>query len=280
MRSPGANGKTPLPVAADGHSAGEVARECARLAASIIGPAFASERLTTRKGRGNVVTEHDIAVERAVAALLHDAFPDHGLLGEETADKTPAEGYVWVLDPIDGTKNFASGIPFFCFNLALTHDAEPILALTLDPIREELFYAEKDGGLTVNGRPAAASNKQTMQESVLALDLGYDDSAGKQQLAFAHHLYPGLQSLRIPGCAALGLAYAAAGRFDCFCHPYLFPWDSAAGLLLVSEGGGAVTARDGTPAGIFSRAVVAGGAGVQADFLRLWREFLPLSMAP
>ncbi len=267
-------------MATDGRSAGEVARECARIAAAIIGPAFASERVTAQKGRGNVVTEYDLAVERAVSSLLQQVFPAHGILGEETADSTPAEGYVWVLDPIDGTKNFASGIPFFCFNLALTLDAEPVLALTLDPIREELFYAEKGSGLSVNGRPAATSAKKTVQESVLALDLGYDDSAGKQQLAFAHHLYPGLQSLRIPGCAALGLAYAASGRYDCFCHPYLFPWDSAAGLLLVAEGGGVVTTRSGMHAGIFDRAVVAGGAGVQADFLRLWREFIELSDAP
>ncbi len=225
------------------------------------------------------MTQYDVAVEREVSSLLRQAFPGHRLLGEETADSTPAEGYVWVIDPIDGTKNFASGIPFFCFNLALTLDAEPVLGLTLDPIRDELFYAEKGGGLTVNGRPTAASSKNTVQESVLALDLGYDDAAGKQQLAFAHHLYPGLQSLRIPGCAALGLAYAASGRYDCFCHPYLFPWDSAAGLLLVAEGGGVVTTRDGAPAGIFDRAVVAGGAGAQADFLRLWREFRELPAA-
>jgi myo-inositol-1(or 4)-monophosphatase len=279
MQRATSDGKTPLPVARDGRSAGAVARDCARVAAAIIRSAFATERPTSQKGRGNVVTEYDVAVEHAVTAVLNDAFPGHALLGEETADSTPAEGYVWVLDPIDGTKNFASGIPFFCFNLALTVDAEPVLALTLDPIRDEMFYAEKGGGLTVNGRPAAASARQTVQESVLGLDLGYDDGGGKQQLAFAHHLYPGLQSLRIPGCAALGLAYAASGRYDCFCHPYLFPWDSAAGLLLVAEGGGAATTRDGAPAGIFDRAVVAGGMAVQADFLRIWQQYLNASSA-
>ncbi len=251
-----------------------MARACAAAATEIVVPAFAAARPVSHKGRGNVVTASDLLVERTVAALLHDAFPDHDLLAEETAPDTTATGYVWVVDPIDGTRNFASGIPFFCFNLALTLDGETVLALTHDPIRNETFYAERGAGLSVNGVRSHASTKPSVAQSVLALDLGYDDGAGKQQLAFAHHLYPGLQSLRIPGCAALGLAYAACGRYDCFCHPFLFPWDSAPGLLLVREGGGIVTTRDGARAGLFDRTAVAGGKEVQADFLRLWRSFL------
>ncbi|MHB8573985.1 MAG: inositol monophosphatase family protein [Dehalococcoidia bacterium] len=273
MHSHDARHNRPLPVAADGRSAGHVARDCARLAGAILRHAFGVEQHISRKGRGNIVTECDLQVEAAVAGLLREAFPEHGLLAEETADKTEARGFVWVMDPIDGTRNFASGIPFFCFNLALTFDAEPVLALTLDPVRDELFYAERGRGLTVNSVAASCSDKPSVQESVLALDLGYDDAGGKQQLAFAHWLYPRLQSLRTPGCAALGLAYAATGRYDCFSHPFLYPWDSAAGLLLVREGGGEVTTRGGAATTIFDRDAVAGGKSVQADFLRLWREF-------
>jgi len=264
----------PLPIAIDGRSAAAVAHDCARAAGETLRHGFTTGQTVSKKGRGNIVTEYDVSVERTTAATLRAAFPKHGLLGEETASETAAKGFVWVLDPIDGTRNFASGIPFFCFNLALTLDGVTVLALTLDPIRDEVFFAERGGGLLVNGRPAHASEQQTVQESVLALDLGYDDGFGKQQLDFAHYLYPNLQSLRIPGCAALGLAYAAAGHYDCFCHPYLYPWDSAAGLLLVTEGGGVVTTRDGSPAGLFERTAVAGGAAVQADFLRIWRKYL------
>lgn len=265
---------TELPRAVDGRGAGAVARACAAAAAAILRPAFAAEQAVSQKGRGNIVTENDVRVERAVAAILGAAFPGHGLLGEETAATTAPRGYVWVVDPIDGTRNFASGIPFFCFNLALTRDAEPLLALTLDPVRDETFYAERGRGLTVNGRPARVSNKSSVSECVVGLDLGYDDAAGKQQLGFAHDLFPGWQSLRTPGCAALGLAYTACGRFDLFCHPWLFPWDSAAGLLLVREGGGVALNRDGARATIFDRAVIAGGRAVTADFLRLWQAYI------
>lgn len=277
MNSATSDRSNPLPVTANGKSAGEVARACSTAAANTLRTAFASERAVSHKGRGNVVTKYDVEVERMVEAMLREAFPKHGLLGEETAAETPAEGYVWVLDPIDGTRNFASGIPFFAFNLALTLDGEPVLGLTLDPVRGETFYAERGRGLLVNGVPARASDKKTVMESVVAIDVGFDDQVGKQQLGFAYRLYPGLQTLRVPGSAALGLAYAASGRYDCYSHGSLCPWDSAAGILLVAEGGGVVTNREGDAATIFDTAALAGGPAVQADFLRLWREYAETS---
>src|SRR5437588_2205761 len=107
------DGNAPLPRSVDGRSAGAVARACASAAGEIIRPAFSTSQTLSVKGRGNVVTENDVLVERTVADMLWHAFPDHGLLAEEDHADTPAEGYVWVVDPIDGTRNFASGIPFF-----------------------------------------------------------------------------------------------------------------------------------------------------------------------
>jgi myo-inositol-1(or 4)-monophosphatase len=263
----------PLPVARDGRGAAEIARECAHHAGAILVEAFRGERRTSSKGRGNVVTETDVRVEREVAALLRSAFPEHALLGEETASDTPLDGWVWIVDPIDGTRNFASGIPFFCFTLALAYQGTPVLGLTFDPIRGEEFFAVRNGPLLVNGAPARASGTEGVRQAVVALDLGYDDARGKEQLAFAHWLFPGVQSMRIPGCCALGLAYAASGRYDVFCHPWAYPWDCAAGLVLVEAGGGIVTTREGEPPALRLQTLVAGGAAAHADFLRLWRQF-------
>lgn len=279
-----------LVIPAAGHlgTALNVARECARVAGEIQREAFATARRVSVKGRGNVVTETDVRIEREVAGMLRRAFPDHGLLGEETAAGTKTAGWVWIVDPIDGTRNFASGIPFFCFTIALTLDGVPVLGLTLDALRNETFEAVCDewspearwGDLYVNSVRHTASDAPSVAQSVVALDLGYDDALGKQQLDFAHRLVPGLQSLRIPGCCALGLAYAASGRYDVFCHPFAYPWDCAAGLALVRAGRGVVTARDGSPATVHSKAFVAGGKAAQADFVRLWRAFEGGSRAP
>jgi len=173
------------------------------------------------------------------------------------------------VDPIDGTKNFSAGIPFFCTNLALCKDGVPQLALTYDPVRREEFLAVRGRGLTVNRSPAYASARSTVLESVLGMDAGFDDARGARIFEIMVRIWPGVQAIRIPGSAALGIAYAACGRFDLFVHHCLYPWDIAAGLLLVAEGGGLITDRDGEPATLFSDSTIAGGPGVHADFRRL-----------
>jgi fructose-1,6-bisphosphatase/inositol monophosphatase family enzyme len=176
---------------------------------------------------------------------------------------------MWVVDPIDGTKNFSRGIPHFGFGLALCHDSEPRLALTLHPSTGDEFLAVKGGGCRLNGLECRVSDVATVRDSVVALDMGYDDAGGRRQLDTALALWPGMQSLRVTGSAVLGPAFVAAGRWDIYVHRDLKPWDIAGGLLLVSEAGGIASELDGTPATIFSRAVVCATPGVRADFLAL-----------
>jgi len=261
-----------LPRAVSGRTALEVARLYAAEAGERALGRFRQPQEVAIKGRGNLLSETDLMVERYLHEALAQEFPDHRVLSEETAADTPSAGWVWVIDPLDGTRNFVSGIPFFCVNLALCHDGEPVVAVTYDPNHGEAFWAERGGGAWVNDRPAAVSDKQTVEASVLGVDLGYDDRRGRAALQLVHQLFPGVQSVRIPGSAALGLAYAACGRYDLFLHHDLFPWDIAAGILLVREAGGAITDRDGRPATIASRTVVAGGPRAHADFLRWERE--------
>jgi myo-inositol-1(or 4)-monophosphatase len=230
---------------------------------------FGQVSVSATKGRGNVLTETDLAVEAATLGILRDAFPSHSILSEESAADTRSDGWLWVVDPIDGTKNFSRGIPHFCFSIALCWQGEPVVGLVSHPLLDQEIAAVKGEGCTVNGVPAAVTTSGTVYESVVAIDLGYDDVRAAMQLEVARRLWPGMQSLRVMGSAALGLAYVAAGRWDIFLHADLQPWDLAAGLLLVREAGGVVMDRDGNHATILSPAVVASNSLVYSDFVRL-----------
>ncbi|MEX2159738.1 MAG: inositol monophosphatase family protein [Dehalococcoidia bacterium] len=257
-----------IPAARSGRPALDVARALAEEAGRRAAAAFHQPMEIIVKGRGNLLTETDLAVERYIQDELAAEFPTLGVLSEETAADTSTDGYVWIVDPIDGTKNFASGLPFWCINVALCLDGEPLVAVTHDPIHNETFHAVRGGGAFVNETPIRASDKSTVLASILGLDLGYDDEPGKQQLRLIYHLFPGMQAIRISGSAALGLAYAAAGRFDLFVHRYLLPWDIAAGILLVREAGGLITDDAGGAITVRSQTAIAGGIDVHADFLR------------
>ena len=258
-----------LPRSRHGLTAVEVANLCSEAACAAIREGYGRATVSGVKGRGNVVTETDLAAESAAISILRDHFPDHAILSEETAAETRSDGWMWVIDPLDGTKNFSRAIPHFAFNLALCFEREPVLGLTEHPLLRDRFVAVSGEGVTLNGSPVQVGEAATVFESVVALDMGYDADRAARQLQLAANLWPRMQSLRISGSAALGFAYLAGGRWDIFVHSDLQPWDVAPGLILVREAGGVVTNRDGSRATIESRAVVAATPGVHADFMRL-----------
>jgi fructose-1,6-bisphosphatase/inositol monophosphatase family enzyme len=255
-----------LPVGASGASAIEVAHTCAEGASAIIRNGYGITEVASVKGRGNVVTEVDFEAERFVLSTLAREFPAHALLSEETAGATRSEGWMWVVDPLDGTKNFSRAIPHFGFNLALCFESRPVLAVTAHPLLRDVYLAVEGIGTALNAKPTAVSDCPSVAEAVVAIDMGYDADRGARQLALATHLWPGMQSLRISGSAALGFAYVASGKWDIYVHSDLQPWDIAAGLLLVREAGGIVRDRDGNEATIYSREAVAANLAVWADF--------------
>jgi fructose-1,6-bisphosphatase/inositol monophosphatase family enzyme len=175
---------------------------------------------------------------------------------------------VWVLDPIDGTKNYAVGIPFWCVNLALCCDGDPVLGITYDPSHDEAFWAVAGEGAWCNDARAYASNAPDVDSSIIGVDLGYDDARGSGQIALMGRIFPNVQSIRILGSAALGFAYAASGRLDLFTHMNISPWDIAAGILLMREAGGVASDRNGGPMLVTSRTFVAGGRTAHDDFAR------------
>jgi len=268
---------THLPRGRSGRDALQVALEVAQMAGAIQARRFYGEKGVRWKGWGNVVTEVDLEVERAVFSALREEFPDFGLMGEETAQDLPESPYTWVVDPLDGTRNYSAGIPLFAFNLALLHHGEPVVGVTYDPMREEMFTAVRGQGAHLNGRPIRVSGRAELETSILAFDLGYSDQRGLAVLALVMDLWPGVQALRVVGSSALGLAYIAAGRWDLYLHQTLSPWDLAPGLLLVREAGGVVVDPQGRPAGLFQRQVLATTPALLPRFLSAtegssWRQ--------
>ncbi len=246
----------------------DIAWRCARAAGDLALARFRTPHAIDIKGHRNIVTETDVEAELRIKAILAAEYPGHKILSEETAADTDASsGWTWVIDPIDGTKNYAIGVPFWCVNVALCFDAEPVVALTWDAVHEEGFWAIAGGGAFMNDACIAASNQPDVFCSVLGFDLGYDDALGSGQLALMQRIFPDVQGIRITGSAALGLAYAACGRIDLYTHINISPWDIAAGILLVREAGGVATERDGSPMRITSRTFAAGGKHVHADFM-------------
>jgi myo-inositol-1(or 4)-monophosphatase len=269
---------TGLPAGTSGASALDVARRAAAEASGIMLAAYRRPLATTAKGRGNFLTEADLACEKAALDLLAAEYPGVPVLAEETSTDVSdwRKGWLWVVDPIDGTANFARGIPTFCFNIALLRDGEPVLGLTRQPVTGDEFIGIEGEGLIVNGEPARVSDAATMADALTGFGLGYKYERSKLILGLLADLWPGLQMAQNIGSAALGLAYVASGRFDLYVHSYLLPWDMAAGLIQVRAAGGLALDREGEHATIFSEGIVAGAPGPVREFVaatkgRTWR---------
>ena len=276
-------GRSRLPIARSGDDAETVARRCLAEGGRLALERFRQPQSVSVKGRGNLVTQVDLAIETYFERTLSEEFPDHAVLSEESNPTvSELEGWMWVVDPLDGTRNYVSGIPFFCVNLALCHGGETVAGWTFDPVHDELFWAHKGAGAWVNDLPIHVSKKTDVQSSVMGFDMGYDDSRAALMLNLMCELWPGMQAIRIPGSAALGLAYAACGRYDLFTHNLLYPWDLAPGILLIREAGGLITDREGGAINLYSEGAIAGGPSVHEDFLRLvagkpWRDEQPVT---
>jgi myo-inositol-1(or 4)-monophosphatase len=268
---------TRIPPSRSGRDALEVAIEAVKAGGAVILERFHREKRVTHKGRANVLTDVDILSEKAILSLLRREYPEFGVVSEESRAVTGDSGYTWFVDPLDGTRNYVSGIPHCAATLALAYGEEVLLGVTWEPFRGELFRAVKGGGAFLNDRPITVSGQGELRDCLLGFDMGYVDDKALKALKLIQALWPGMQSIRVMGSSALGLAYAACGRIDIYFHHHICPWDVAAGLLLVAEAGGTVADRYGNPATLRSESVIASSPRLVERFLETtrgleWRE--------
>lgn len=226
------------------------AAEIAREAGARLKEYFADGVETEYKGDVDLVTVADRAVEKLIRTRLGEVFPEHGIYGEEGTRERLEGEFRWYVDPLDGTTNFAHGFPQFCVSMGLEHraketaenaDGKLVGAVIYDPMRDELFTAERGGGAWLNGRRMKVSSTPVLGESLIATGFPSRKRHASPNIHFYHEFTLRSHGVRRAGSAALDLAYVAAGRLEAFWEFNLNPWDTAAGILLVTEAGGRVT---------------------------------------
>jgi len=239
---------------------------------------FGGDMQVDKKGAIDLVTNIDIEVERSFRAMIAERFPDHEVLGEEFAqaaehDEIPR--FCWVFDPVDGTTNYAHGLPIFCSSLALEIDGAPVVGAIYDPTRRELFSAERGQGAWLNGKPLRVSTPDALIDSLLVTGFPYSvqQESGELVGLFAEFLRSS-RAVRRLGSAALDLCYVAAGRFEAFWEQKLNPWDVSAGALIVEEAGGRVTDSTGAPFRSRTGSIVASNGRIHDAVVDTIRAFL------
>jgi myo-inositol-1(or 4)-monophosphatase len=239
---------------------------------------FGSDVRVERKGVIDLVTEVDLAVESMFRALIAERFPDHDVLAEEMGQTRQGASHRWVFDPLDGTTNYAHGIPIFCSTVALEIDGVPTVAAVYDPNRRELFTAERGGGAWLNGSRLRVSAPPTLVESVLVTGFPYDirePQRMKQIVGLFTAFLAHARAIRRLGSAAIDLCWVAAGRMEGFWELALQPWDIMGGALIVEEAGGRVTNIDGAPWNAHRGNVLASNGHVHDEMLAVIRSLPP-----
>ncbi|HET9086176.1 MAG TPA: inositol monophosphatase family protein [Acidobacteriaceae bacterium] len=257
------------------------ASEMARAAGSLLRSHYECGVATEYKGEVDIVTVADRESERLLVEKLRARWPEHGIVGEEGTRARMDCEYRWYIDPLDGTTNFSHGFPAFCVSMGLEHrptgtaentDGELIAAVIYDPLRDEMFLAERSHGAFLNDRRVHVSATETMAESLIATGFPSRKRHGNPNVHFYHEVTLRSHGVRRAGSAALDLAYVACGRLDGYWEFKLNSWDTAAGVLLVREAGGVVTYIDNGPFHLASAEVLASNGKIHAELVHLFGD--------
>ena len=194
--------------------------------------------IRTKLNNSDVVTAADKASEKYIISSIHDRFPDHGIMAEESGEENSERVWRWVIDPLDGTTNFSQGLPVFCVSIALEYEGNPVVGVIYAPYLGELFHAIKGGGAFLNGRRIRCSNKGALSQAVVSTGVPYDKKSNPDNnLDEIVRIVPEVRGMRRMGAAAIDLSYVAAGFFDAYWELNLKRWDVAAGILIALEAG-------------------------------------------
>jgi myo-inositol-1(or 4)-monophosphatase len=256
-----------------GNSLLNFAIQTARDAGRVLAERFGRTLRVTNKGELDLVTEADLASERLIIERIQTYHPRHAILAEESgiggAASDGQDEWRWIIDPLDGTTNYAHGYPCFCVSIGLEHKGRMEVGVVYDPMRDELFTAERGEGASLNGRRIQVSPVDSLAGALLCTGFPYDV---RERSEFARHFanfIMNAQGVRRDGAAALDLAYVACGRFDGFWEEGLKPWDVAAGSLLVEEAGGRASKYDGAPLSIYTPPMMASNGLLHEQMMRV-----------
>jgi len=208
---------------------------------------YPGERKLTVKGYRDLVTDADIAAEQIIIGLIQARFPDHAILSEEAGGNEISSGYTWVVDPLDGTTNYTHHHPVFAVSIGVLQDGNPLMGVIHDPMRNHTFVAHRGGGARLNDLPIHVSRVANFGNAMVGLDWGHANGVRETILAHLQQLTFRCGTLRVLGSAALALAYVASGWLDAYFSMGLKPWDTAAGMLIISEAGGRCSTLEGKP---------------------------------
>ena len=239
---------------------------------------FLKERLNDKhvidyKGEINIVTEVDRISEDMIKSKIEQKYPHHDILAEESTDFARGSEFRWLVDPLDGTTNYAHGYPVFCVSIALEEKGEIRLGVVYNPMLDEMFVAERARGAFLNGRKISVSNTSDLSRCLLATGFPYDIRDDKNNnINYFTGMAKSVQAIRRAGSAALDMAYVAMGRFDGFWELKLMPWDTAAGLLLIIEAGGMVTDLFGGKFSLASPHVLATNGKIHDDMIDVLKK--------
>lgn len=249
------------------------AMEIAREAGELQLEELAKTRTIEYKGKFNIVTEVDKACEKLICDFLKERFPSHDILAEEgtgTKNTKKNSEWLWIIDPLDGTVNYAHGYPLFAVSIALLHKGHAVVGVVFEPNRGELFAAERGGGAVRNEKPIRVSQVKDVYSSMIATGFAYNVAdVERNNLACFEKMIRKCHAIRRDGVASTDMCYAACGRFDGFWELYLKPWDIAAASLIVEEAGGRVSMFDGSPLDIFGDEIVASNGIIHEEMLQI-----------
>ena len=223
-----------------------------------------------KKGKTDLVTDVDKKSEAMIIERIRSEFPLHSILAEESGEDITDSDIKWIIDPLDGTTNFAHTLPIFCVSIGVMVNDRILIGIVYDPNRDELFAAEDGRGAFLNGNKISVSSNARVEESLISTGFAYDIMKKAENIKKFTTMINNAQAVRRPGSAAIDLCYVACGRFDGFWEAYLSPWDTAAGKIIVQEAGGKISKFHNEEYNIFDNELLASNGIIHNEMVELF----------